>query len=914
VRLIPLLAIAALLLPLSAGTPVPIEAGMLPDATVAGALTAPYPTTVALSLVWEIQGDDDLDGRVSVEFRERNGTAWLAGPTLLRVPAGSYQTFNWTNKHAGSIFGLRSATDYEVRLSLGDPDGGSETRHLNATTRSVPAPMPGGPVKLANPANFSSVAGGAQPGDIVQMENGTYAGFTHSRNGAAGRPIVLRGAGATVVDGNIYTDGTQHVTLDSLIINGTVKARDSQNFTIVNCRLTPAGGGPEDDGIIAWGRSENGYIADNTVLGVTKWEEASLGASGNNSGEGIVVSGPGHVIRNNLVRGFRDGLSLMEDSQAFDQFSIDFLLNDVDQAADDGVEADFCFHNCRVAWNRLTNVFMPLSSQPSLGGPLYFTRNVVYNGLYEAVKLHRSSVGDVAVHNTFVMHGNAFGVYTSEVNSRQWYRNNLFLGGPGKTLNGYDAGPGRVMDLDPFDATSSFNFDAYGTAAATFQGRFRGTSFTGVSQMRNVTTEKSAVEATHAVFNSSVPHPADPFPALAPLDLRIKPGAAVEDKALRLPGLNDGYRGPAPDIGAFEVGDALPCWGPCPKKQNDTQPPTVPANLTATAVSSSQIDLAWSPSSDNVGVAGYRVFRNGTEVATTAMPSHADTGLAANTTYTYNVRAFDAAGNPSALSAPASATTKPSGAGGNNSAPVLATVGDRNVDEGKVLSFKLAASDADGDRIAFSSSGLPQNSTLDAGTGEFKFSPSHSQAGNYAVTFTATDTKGAGDSETVTITVADVNRPPAARVAATELSAKVGERVELDGSLSSDPDGDALSFDWTQVSGPLVGLDGAFEAKASFAPSAAGSYRFDLHVSDGKSDDGPVSATVTVSEPQGRPGPGGGGPWGIEAPIWLGAGVAVAALIAIVAAVLARRGRRSTPAMDSKWGGPGGDEEHPPPR
>src|SRR5439155_24631 len=48
----------------------------------------------------------------------------------------------------------------------------------------------------------------------------------------------------------------------------------------------------------------------------------------------------------------------------------------------------------------------------------------------------------------------------------------------------------------------------------------------------------------------------------------------------------------------------------------DTTPPTVPAGLTATAVSSSQINLSWAASSDTVGVSGYRVYRGGTQITT----------------------------------------------------------------------------------------------------------------------------------------------------------------------------------------------------------------------------------------------------------------------------------------------------------
>src|SRR5205823_2202736 len=62
-------------------------------------------------------------------------------------------------------------------------------------------------------------------------------------------------------------------------------------------------------------------------------------------------------------------------------------------------------------------------------------------------------------------------------------------------------------------------------------------------------------------------------------------------------------------------------------------------------------------SSDNVGVSGYRVYRNGSQIATTGATSFANTGLSPSTTYSYTVAAYDAAGNLSAQSSSASATT-----------------------------------------------------------------------------------------------------------------------------------------------------------------------------------------------------------------------------------------------------------------
>src|SRR5207302_3682493 len=61
----------------------------------------------------------------------------------------------------------------------------------------------------------------------------------------------------------------------------------------------------------------------------------------------------------------------------------------------------------------------------------------------------------------------------------------------------------------------------------------------------------------------------------------------------------------------------------------DTTPPTVPTGLRANAVSSSQINLSWTASSDNVGVSGYRVYRGGTQIGTPGTTSFTDTSVSA---------------------------------------------------------------------------------------------------------------------------------------------------------------------------------------------------------------------------------------------------------------------------------------------
>jgi hypothetical protein len=89
----------------------------------------------------------------------------------------------------------------------------------------------------------------------------------------------------------------------------------------------------------------------------------------------------------------------------------------------------------------------------------------------------------------------------------------------------------------------------------------------------------------------------------------------------------------------------------------DNTAPTVPTNLSATVVSSSQVNLSWTASTDAVGVTGYNIYQGGVLVGTSVTNSSSRTGLSPSTQYTFTVSAYDAAGNTSAQSSSVSATT-----------------------------------------------------------------------------------------------------------------------------------------------------------------------------------------------------------------------------------------------------------------
>lgn len=540
----------------SATTPASSSGGA--NATVAGTVSTPYPTLHHITIDWPVTGDANQNGVVTVRYRKQGDGTWRQGLPLRRVPAGSNAGFSWANRHSGSLFDLQPGTTYEIELTLTDPDGGSTTRTVTATTRSVPAPAASATVKQVTPATFASALNNAQPGDILQLAAGTYNAFTVPRSGTAGKPIVIRGTSGAVVNGNIDLFSQHHVYLEGLTVNGRIRFNSSNHVAIIRCTINAQG-----DGIVSFLRSENAYIADNVVTGRTTWAESSLGVNGNNVGEGILVTGPGHVIMNNRVRGFRDGISFLEQGEAVDQYSIDVLNNDISNAADDGIEADYCFHNCRILRNRITNAFVGISSQPSLGGPTYHVRNVIYNAVLGAFKLNNTSTGDVLLHNTVVKSGDGFGVYAGVPVRHLYTRNNLFIGGPGGNYGGYSTGSGLVASLDTLDtATASLDHDGYGSTTGRFEARIGSARISSLAQMRSSTTEKNAVQVGMDVFAASVAFPSSPMTAYPAPDLRIKAGSTAADAGAVLPNINDGYGGSAPDLGAYEAGSALPVYGP----------------------------------------------------------------------------------------------------------------------------------------------------------------------------------------------------------------------------------------------------------------------------------------------------------------------------------------------------------------
>jgi hypothetical protein len=300
------------------------------NVSVPGTVTTPNPTLQNITVEWAFTGDANANAVVNVRYRKTGSSTWSNSLPLRRISAGTTQGKSWATRHSGSVFDLQPATAYDIELALVDADGGSSTRTVNVTTRAVPAPMAGAPIKPATPSTFKTVMAAAQPGDIIELAAGTYTSFTVSKDGSEAKPIVIRPAtgvarSAVVVSGELSLIGRKYVQIRGLTVNGRIRYNSSLGLAIVGNQVNAQTSVGNGDGIVTWNASENAYIADNTVVGTTLWNTAALGNNGANRGEGILVAGPGHVVMNNRVRGFRDNISLLEDSGAVRQYSIDIL-------------------------------------------------------------------------------------------------------------------------------------------------------------------------------------------------------------------------------------------------------------------------------------------------------------------------------------------------------------------------------------------------------------------------------------------------------------------------------------------------------------------------------------------------------------------------------------------------------------
>jgi hypothetical protein len=615
------------------------QTGKSAAAATAGAVIVEPPTLICLGFEWEITGDDNRNATVDVVFRKAGDGSWRDALPLLRMGGEKIFRAPYTvpDRFAGSILDLEPDTEYEVQLTMKDPDGvrGEVVQTRQVRTRGEPKEVSGGRVLHVYPPtwrgpkeepNFTGLmaayAGAGTgdwnvvyqqkvgPGDVIVVHAGLYKGdrrnyvdpmsttfdgaYLLTAKGTRERPIVIRAAG----DGEVIFDGdgafrlfdvmgaTHHV-FDGLTIRNTEVAfwagvkdvAGATGLTVRNCRIENVGIGITTQ----FAGSKDFYISDNVFIGrddrrrVLGWANPGLyGAHPINSYYAVKVYGSGHVIAHNAVAFFHDGISVCthgipEPEQDLKAVAIDIYNNDIHVTGDDFIEADGGVHNVRVMRNRGVNAaHTGLSAQPIFGGPAYYIRNVVYNTPVALKFINPAGV--VVYHNTIVAENR-----TAQRLSNAHFRNNLFLG--------TDAPVGISVMGGP-TAYSSYDYNGYrpnrGAAAQyTWLGPTPGVRvdydiepknaprFASLAELTAATGQEAhGLEIDYDIFERLQPpaapdssRPGTPYNAVD-LDFRLRPNSRAVDAGVKLPTVNDGFSGKAPDLGAYEVGQPLPIYGP----------------------------------------------------------------------------------------------------------------------------------------------------------------------------------------------------------------------------------------------------------------------------------------------------------------------------------------------------------------
>jgi len=556
-----------------------------------GQLVPEAPTLVCLGVRWYVSGDANENASVQVSYRRKGEQSWHQALPLFRVGASEENSeerllrdrgeergwpFEIGNLFAGSIFDLFPGTAYEVRLALSDPDGGGATEVVTMRTRVVPvAPPPqrtlhvvpgdgGGSGTESDPfRGLEAANAAAKPGDLVLVHAGVYQGtFTVTGSGTPGAPIVWRGAGdgEAVIDGQngargVSCNDIQNVFFQDLTIRKAdfgMVAHGAKNLTVQRCHFY--------DNMYSFtacrGSERDLYISDNVIEGRSTWP--TKGPQGDEEDRrGIEVGGEGHAVCYNRVSGFGkvygDGIDI---NGRGPNRAIDIYNNEISECTDDAIELDTGWTNVRAFRNHITNCFEGISTQPVYGGPAYVFRNAMYSLDYTQFKMHNHSHGMLYFHNTAVKRGIPWVLWTNAEVIRAVSRNNLFIG----TEADY------AMEFSPQMTKCDFDYDGLGGGPFNAFLKWNGVAYATLADvMAGAPIEHHAVLVDAAtVFASGVKAP-QIYERQYPLrmnDLRLSATTPAVDAGVVLPNINDGYRGKAPDVGAYEYGSELPHYGP----------------------------------------------------------------------------------------------------------------------------------------------------------------------------------------------------------------------------------------------------------------------------------------------------------------------------------------------------------------
>ncbi len=442
--------------------------------------------------------------------------------------------------------------------------------------------------------------GGLKPGEPAPGTpfDGTYY---LTASGTPDKPIVIKAAG----DGEVVFDGGGAQNLFNLLAGnynyfegitirntnvafllGWKNIAGSSGFTLKHSRLENVGRGVEAD----WSGSKNFYIADNVFIGRHDpnrlvgwfgpiWTNTPGYPAPITSEYAVKVYGQGHVVAYNAVSNFHDGIDNATygnpdgtPNEIADRLpaSVDFYNNDIRNSADNCIEADGAARNIRVFQNRCFNGGeRALSAQPIFGGPAYYFRNIVYNVPQGgSFKFHGNPAGVLVYQNTLI---GELGYMMPASNTH--FLNNLVLAQGALpeafsvgTFTNYTSSDYNGFRPNP-NGASNFAWDSPAfDVVADYTSKLVKRSFRTLDEYRQATKQdQHSILVDYDVFkNVTLPDKNDITRLYDPaaFDFSLRDGSPAIDAGTVIPTITDGFTGTAPDLGALEVGQKPPHYGP----------------------------------------------------------------------------------------------------------------------------------------------------------------------------------------------------------------------------------------------------------------------------------------------------------------------------------------------------------------
>jgi hypothetical protein len=582
------------------------------DALTPGKLIIEPPTLICLGFQWHGSGDANHNATAKVEYRRADGDDWKPAQPLMRVRYSSEDPNDVAPLLAGSIFDLQPGTDYQVRLTLSDPDGvhGQKVHTLTTSTRGVPKTPEGGEVRHLYPPGhkgpekepaFHTLLGALrgvdhgsfglnnrpatlEPGDTLIVHAGIYKAdryayrdkhfligfgtyFLHDLKGAGDKPITIKSAGdgEVIFDGAgcwrlFDTRGARNVIFEGLTIRNTEIAfwlgdfgdRDwSEGITIRDCVFRDV----QAAVIGRHPRSKHFLVTDCRMFG----RGAERAYQDVRSNIAVNVGGKGHSICYNYADFFfdfydggRNGeVTYSHEYVPGQDSAIDIYNNHLHQMNDNAIGTGDRVHNIRVMRNLIVNNWQAsLAPYGRIGGPVYWFRNIVHNNKSHVFKFHRD--GCISWHNTA-------NTYDRSIPGGVTVLNSLYFSSPEKDKQ-------RIC----VPLTTAENVVVDGNAYVMAEedkvfARVGRTEYKTIDAFQEATGlgEHSMVVSRDAV--KRIPEQwlaGREFVQPEQVDLTPAAGSPLIDAAVPLANVNDDYAGDGPDIGALEAGKPAPHWGP----------------------------------------------------------------------------------------------------------------------------------------------------------------------------------------------------------------------------------------------------------------------------------------------------------------------------------------------------------------